>query len=217
MGGMRPLPDLSTISKTYDYVDEHGHVVFQVVRYDPKAFRVRRPAGQGEWVWEDIRHTRRLLYRLPEVIRAQTVVILEGEKDADTLRQLPGFPGDWAATSAPFGAGQWRSQYSEMLRGKTVYICPDTDRAGMRHSLEVSNDMLGKVPKLAIIRLPSGKDLAEWVQAGGTVGKFMDLVHQAQPVQHYRLDRDETSTRVKVTSVANPPRTKDTAAKEKQA
>jgi hypothetical protein len=36
------------IAATYDYVDENGAVLFQVVRFDdPKDFRQRRPNGKG--------------------------------------------------------------------------------------------------------------------------------------------------------------------------
>jgi putative DNA primase/helicase len=35
---------------TYDYVDETGALLFQVVRLAPKDFRQRRPNGNG-WIW----------------------------------------------------------------------------------------------------------------------------------------------------------------------
>jgi DNA primase len=34
------------IVKTYDYKDEAGNLLFQVVRYEPKDFRQRRPDGK---------------------------------------------------------------------------------------------------------------------------------------------------------------------------
>ena len=34
---------------TYDYINAGGELVFQVVRYDPKDFRQRRPDGNGGW------------------------------------------------------------------------------------------------------------------------------------------------------------------------
>src|SRR5215831_4143177 len=39
------------IVKTYDYRDETGELLFQVVRFDPKGFRQRRPDGRGGWIW----------------------------------------------------------------------------------------------------------------------------------------------------------------------
>ena len=34
----------------YDYVDEGGALLFQVLRYDPKGFSQRRPDGQNGWI-----------------------------------------------------------------------------------------------------------------------------------------------------------------------
>lgn len=39
------------IRSTYDYRDESGNVVFQVVRLEPKDFRQRKPDGCGGWNW----------------------------------------------------------------------------------------------------------------------------------------------------------------------
>ena len=39
------------IAATYDYLDEKGKLLFQVVRYDPKDFQQRRPDGHGGWIW----------------------------------------------------------------------------------------------------------------------------------------------------------------------
>ena len=35
------------IVATYDYTDDKGELLYQVVRYDPKDFRQRRPDGKG--------------------------------------------------------------------------------------------------------------------------------------------------------------------------
>src|SRR5215471_19110752 len=47
----------------YDYRDEKGELLFQVVRYQPKDFRQRRPDGSGGWIWK-LNGTRRVLSRL---------------------------------------------------------------------------------------------------------------------------------------------------------
>src|ERR1700674_2728127 len=39
-----------TVVATYDYSDERGEVLFQVLRFEPKEFRQRRPHGNG-WAW----------------------------------------------------------------------------------------------------------------------------------------------------------------------
>src|SRR5579885_962277 len=35
----------------YDYNDESGTLLFQVVRFDPKDFRQRQPVAGGGWKW----------------------------------------------------------------------------------------------------------------------------------------------------------------------
>lgn len=78
------------IEATYPYRDENGLLLFEVVRYEPKDFRQRRPDGKGGWIW-NLDGVRRVLYRLPELLAAdpaQWVHVVEGEKDADAVREL---------------------------------------------------------------------------------------------------------------------------------
>ena len=72
------------IVATYGYTDESGRVLFECVRYEPKDFRQRRPDGHGGWIW-NLRNVRLVPYRLPQVIAADTVYVVEGEKDVATL------------------------------------------------------------------------------------------------------------------------------------
>src|SRR5215472_17342102 len=55
--------------KSYDYRDEAGKLLFQVMRYEPKGFKQRRPDGRGGWSWklEDIR---RVPYLLPALMKS---------------------------------------------------------------------------------------------------------------------------------------------------
>src|SRR5262249_30879447 len=53
------------IVETYNYTDEDGALLYQVVRLEPKSFRQRRPDGNGGWVWK--LEDQRVLYRLPEL------------------------------------------------------------------------------------------------------------------------------------------------------
>lgn len=120
----------------YRYVDENGRLLFEVCRFAGKRFRQRRPDGAGGWTW-NLKDTRRVLYRLPEVLAAvregRTVFIVEGEKDVESLAAL-----SLVATTAPGGAGKWRQEYAETLRGADVVILPDNDEPGRRHAEQVA-------------------------------------------------------------------------------
>jgi hypothetical protein len=86
----------------YNYTDENDKLLFQVVRFEPKGFRQRRPDGNGGWEWS-LNGTRRVLHRLPEVRKVKSVLVVEGEKDCETAHKL-GF----VATCNAGGAGKWR-------------------------------------------------------------------------------------------------------------
>ena len=54
---------------SYDYRDECGKLLFQIVRKLPKRFVQRRPDGKGGWIWK-MKGIKRVPYRLPELVRA---------------------------------------------------------------------------------------------------------------------------------------------------
>jgi 5S rRNA maturation endonuclease (ribonuclease M5) len=152
------------IVATYDYRDETGALLYQVCRMEPKDFRQRRPDGKGGWVWS-IKGVRPVLYRLPELLKraTETVFICEGEKDVDSLEGL-----GLLATCNPMGAGKWRREYSETLRGRSVVIIPDNDMPGRKHAAAVADDLLRVGCEVRIAEVPRGKDVSDWLAAGGT-------------------------------------------------
>lgn len=154
----------------YDYGDESGKLLFQVVRFEPKGFRQRRPDGNGEWIW-NLNGVRRVLYRLPEVLKAKSALICEGEKDCEAAHKM-----GLVATCNSGGAGKWRAEYSEVLRDKHVAIIADADEPGRQHANHVATSLFGKAKSLRVIEFPNAKDLSEWVEKGGTRGQFLELV-----------------------------------------
>jgi hypothetical protein len=150
------------INAVYGYLDEVGELLFEVVRYAPKDFRQRRPDGRGGWQW-NLKGMRRVLYRLPEVVSATSVLVVEGEKDCETARSL-----GLVATCNPGGAGKWRDEYSESLPGKRICIIPDADEPGRQHGEQVARSLYGKTSSLKLLELPGAKDLTEWVGNGVT-------------------------------------------------
>lgn len=163
--GIHPLNDASgrSILRTYDYVDAAGALLFQVVRYEPKDFRQRRPDGKGGWLW-GLNGLDPVLYRLPEVFHAGHVLVVEGEKDVETAYGL-GLPDGWAATCNPMGAGKWRSPYTAALAGKEVMILPDADQPGAKHGDLIAQSLSGVARSISRVRLPEPfKDLSQWAE-----------------------------------------------------
>ena len=114
---------------TYDYTDEDGKLLYQVVRKPGKHFVQRRPDEKGGWIY-NLDGVRRVLYRLPDLLSRpdETVFIVEGEKDADRLHRA-----GLLATTNPGGAGKWKAEYSAILNDRHVVTLPDNDSPGHKH------------------------------------------------------------------------------------
>jgi len=169
------------IVATYDYKDAQDVLIYQVVRFDPKDFRQRRPDGAGGWVW-NIKGITPILYHLSEVIEAvwsgQTVYLCEGEKDADNLATL----GVVASTNSG-GAEKWRPEYCATLAGASIVILPDQDEPGQRHAVKVAASLHGSVMSLKVVNLPGRegyqtKDVSNWLAVGGTLSELECLVKE---------------------------------------
>jgi hypothetical protein len=165
------------IIATYDYLDETGGLLFQAVRYSDKTFRGRRRNGAG-WVYR-LDDARRVLYRMPELLvadPARFVFAVEGEKDADRLASL-----GLVATTNPHGAGKWRPEYGDVLRGRRVVVLPDNDPVGRAHARDVVADLLGKAAEVRLLELPGlpeHGDVSDWLDAGGTRPALEELVRE---------------------------------------
>lgn len=153
------------IEAIYDYVNEAGQVLYQVVKFQGKQFRQRRPDG-AMWVW-NLNGVRKVLYRLPELIAAPPdapVLICEGEKDVDNLIAL-----DLVATTGPGGAGKWQSEFGDFLRGREVVILPDNDDPGRAHAKLVFKALWGIAKTIRILELPGlpeHGDVSDWLARG---------------------------------------------------
>lgn len=160
------------ISATYNYTDEHGELLYQAVRYEPKDFRQRAPNPDGTWRWF-IKGVQRVLYRLPEVLAAvaegRTVYICEGEKDVEAARAL-GLVATCNAMGADNGTGnKWLPEFGEVFRAASVVVVPDQDEPGERHAEWVIHTLKGVAKTVKVSCPASGKDLADWIEAGATV------------------------------------------------
>jgi hypothetical protein len=163
-------PHESSIAAIYDYHDENGRLLFQVVRRTPKDFRQRRPDGNGGWIWST-KGIEFVPYRLPDLLKAAphaTMFVCEGEKDVDALRER-----GLVATTNPGGAGKWKAQYNRYFRGRRVAVLPDNDPQakdldgmprfhpdgrpvlpGQDHAADVARNLQGVAASVTVLMLP---------------------------------------------------------------
>ena len=191
-----PMPNGADAKRerSWDYTDEDGNLLFQVVRRDPgKKFVQRRPLEGGDWAW-DLKHVRRVLYHMPQLQSAPPdawVFVVEGEKDADTLEHH-----GLVATTNPGGAGKWKEDYARHLRGRRVAILPDNDEAGRAHADQVAAslaDVAVEVKILELPGLPKKGDVSDWLgTAGHGATELLELADSVLSVPHtYREEREQ--------------------------
>jgi len=165
------------IVATYDYRDEKGKLLYQVVRFYPKDFRQRQPDGKGGWI-ENIKGVRRVLYQLPELIKGEDpVFIVEGEKDVNNLRKW-----NLTATTSPMGAKKWKKEYNKYLEGREIILIPDNHKQGWEHGEQIGQSIFGKAKKIKWLELPGLKekeDVSDWIARGGTKKELLELIKHA--------------------------------------
>lgn len=153
------------VVSTYVYRNATGDDVYRVLRYEPKTFKQQRWVG-GAWAW-GMEGVQRVLYNLPEILAAgeKPVVIVEGEKDAETLKAL-----GWIATCNVGGAGKWMQGYSDCLKGRSVVICGDNDEPGRNHVATLIEALDGKCASLRHVQVPPpSKDISEYLALFGNL------------------------------------------------
>lgn len=168
--------------EAYDFLDVDGKLLFQKIRYvdevtGRKTFRQRRSDGRGGWDYK-LGDTPKILYNLPAVVKAkaenETIFVVEGEKDANTLIRLGA-----VATTMPGGAGKWLDIHTQALAGATVDIIADNDAPGLAHAALVYDELKKAGCDVCIWKCPSAKDITDHVAQGGTTEQLVEITRNA--------------------------------------
>jgi hypothetical protein len=119
-----PMDELGPYTAKWDYVGLDGELIACVYRYDPPSGKEFRPWDVRARMWRA--PDPRPLYNLPALMKARTVILVEGEKCADALIGA----GIVATTAmngakAPVDKTDWSA-----LKNKDVLIWPDRDAPG---------------------------------------------------------------------------------------
>lgn len=162
----------SQIVDTYDYTDAQGNLLYQVVRYEPKDFRVRRPDGNGGWIW-NLRGVDRVLFRLPEILAAiaqkEPVYICEGEKDVLAVEAMGGV----ATTSG--AAGTWRDHFADILRYPDVTVIAHKDEPGRKNARGIKASLgAAGATTVRVLEAAEGNDAWDHWMAGWQIDSLIE-------------------------------------------
>ncbi len=176
------------IAAIYGYPDADGNPHYEVVRYEPKSFRQRRPDGHGGHSWS-VAGLERVPYKLPSlrahIEHKRTIVVCEGEKDADTLGAL----GVCATTNAGGANWHWTPEFVSHFRGaKQIIVIPDCDEGDGsgatqkgREAAAARAEMLLRVcSDVRVVDLEpdrhDGYDVTDWLADGHTIDDLKALI-----------------------------------------
>ena len=158
----------------YDYRDAQGDLVRRKLRTPDKKFPWQSKTETG-WADEygDYPDT---LYNLPAIMAAardETIVVCEGEKDADAL-----IARGRVATTPPH-PGPWKEDLAEPLRGRRVAVCWDRDEAGHQRGWWAINAVHSVGAELMWVgRAAKGNDISDHLAAGLRISQ---LVRETPP------------------------------------
>jgi P4 family phage/plasmid primase-like protien len=127
------------IEAVYDYCDEKGRYQYSKIRFEGKEIIYATVDKKGDSYKLGRTGKRTVLYNLHSLIKAvregYPVYIVEGEKDADTLRKL-GY-----SVTTPGGASDWKKEYASYFIGAKVIILPDNDEPGLQLKDQIMRDL----------------------------------------------------------------------------
>jgi putative DNA primase/helicase len=125
----------------------------------------------------DIGDVAQLPYRLPDLHKAimhgATVFIPEGEAEADHL---------WAWNIPATHIAKGAKEYAELFRDADVVLMPDNDNDGYAHIGMVGAALYGVARRIRVLRLadlPDEGDVIDWIAAGGTAERLLELAEEA--------------------------------------
>lgn len=172
----------------YSYTDEQGNELGAKLRKEywevyqdgarkrDKSMRWEHPIPTGVTIPP---------YHLPELVKADTVFLVEGEKDVDNLRAQ-----GLAATCAPNGAGggsKWRDTYTPYFTGKTVYILQDNDQIGKEFAQLEAEKLFPAAKEVKVLdlrelwpELPEKGDISDVMEHMGAAEALAQLLELAE-------------------------------------
>lgn len=178
----KALPVVPQMARSYDYYNEDGELAYQVMRFEPKTFRQRRPDGNGGWI-NSIKDVEPLPFNLPAIITNPTapIFVVEGEKCAEALIDL-----GLVATTNSGGSKNWKPELARHFAGRNVIVLPDNDEAGQAHAdtvIAALHPVANKIKRLDLPDLPPKGDVADWLASGGDKATLMVLAKQTPVIE----------------------------------
>ena len=190
------------VTHEHHYRDRNGEEYYRVRRYEDGSASYSRYLGYGfvgPLYKPGLAGRKRILYNLPEVIAADVVILVEGEKKADILTalELSDSNGRPVAVTTTGGAESWRIENVEYLTDKRVVLLPDTDPPGQRYREAVNASLERAAIEFRIVDFDGlGSDFREYLQTYGDVEllRFINCNWLMSPEEVERQEQEPNIT-----------------------
>ena len=182
-----------SIRSLYSFTDEEGKTLYYKVKLiDKEGKKITPYYSIVNGKVEAKRNHSEVPYNLSEVIKAindnKDIFIVEGEKDADTLKYW-----GYKATSLK---GITDFNFS-LFQGAKVYFIGDTGEGGEHYQQKVYKDIFHYVNSYSVVKLPGiellgdNKDLSDWLEAEHTKEEFKRAVYKSLDLKNkYELQQN---------------------------
>ncbi len=168
-------------SHVHEYHSANGKLVGIVARFPTspgKTYRQASTPDNGETWTATAMPSPRPLYNLAAVLANDTVVVVEGERCADSLSPL-----GYAVTTSAGGSKAAAQTAWTPLAGQRVVIVPDHDEPGEAYADDVARlAVQAGAVSLSVVRLadhwpecPAAGDVADWIESFGDTAEPADM------------------------------------------
>lgn len=178
------------VKEVYDYYDEHEVYQYSKIRLEggrieKKLIRHAYIDYENDQLINDHQIKHHFLYNLQSLIMAREkkypIIIVEGEKDVQTLEKL--LRGKRYAVTTAGSATDWNSEYASYFRGANVILLPDNDETGRELARRIRRDLRTwaySIREVTFSRLEHG-DVTDYLQKeGGTLESVIAEIKNAE-------------------------------------
>lgn len=183
------------------YTDIEGNPIARKTIFD-------KGGGSKTAVWERIENNNYIKglnglnvppYHIHNLKKGKTIIIVEGEKDVETLERL-----GYRASCSPNGAGgkgKWKNEYNNYFKGKSVVILTDNDEPGRELGKVTADNLCGIAESVRLIPSesiypplkPKG-DISDIVEAVGADEAKQILIEAVKTTLLYEKSKAVQST-----------------------
>ena len=150
--------------RQHDYRNVDGSIFGRKEKYGPKWYKWFR-YQDGKFI--EKLESRAPIYHADQVAHNLTIILTEGERDADTLAEFG------LCTSCGAHGATWDDEWADNFKGKNVIICPDTDTIGQEYARNAGRSLLQVAVSVQILDLPTEyngrpiKDITDLYEVAG--------------------------------------------------